>query len=104
MTIDDGSGPVRVVITPTAMEGRALAIGSSIIATGPLGQRDSSGTGLEGYRAYVTHAADLSVAPPTPTPSPSADGARVTPSPTRRRPDPESQREHSSDGESIAIR
>ena len=82
--VDDGSGPVRVVVTPTALGDRALVAGSSIHATGPLGQRDSSGTGVTGYRLYVTRAADLVVTPaptPSPTPSPSPV-ATTTPSPT----------------------
>ncbi len=80
ITLDDGSGPVRVVVTPVALAGRDLAIGSTLTATGPLGQRDSSGTGVEGYRLYVTQATDLTIdAPPTPTPTPTAE---PTPSPS----------------------
>ena len=52
--------------------------------SGPLGQRDSSGTGTAGYRIHVTLAGELELAPaptpspvPTPTPSPSP-----TPTPT----------------------
>jgi hypothetical protein len=79
VSVDDGSGALRVIVTPTALGGRELAVGSSVTATGPLGQRDSTGTGASGYRLYVTRAEDLSIAaPPTPTPAP-------TPSPT---PDP----------------
>ena len=76
MTVDDGSGPVRVIVTPEALAGRELGIGSQVAASGPLGQRDSSGTGLEGYRLFVTAGADLAIEPPA-TPSPVA-----TPSPT----------------------
>ena len=76
VSIDDGSGALRVIVTPAALGGRELAVGSTVTATGPLGQRDSTGTGLSGYRLYVTRASDLVVAPsPTPTPAP-------TPSPT----------------------
>lgn len=84
VTVDDGSGPVRVIVTPDALAGRDLAIGSTLTATGPLGQRDSSGTGVEGYRLYVTRAADLTVeAPPPPTPTPEPTPIPTpTPSPT----------------------
>jgi hypothetical protein len=79
VSIDDGSGTLRVIVTPAALGGRELAVGSSVTATGPLGQRDSTGTGTSGYRLYVTRASDVIVAPsPTPTPAP-------TPLPT---PDP----------------
>lgn len=80
VTVDDGSGPVRIIVTPAALAGRDLAVGSTLMATGPLGQRDSSGTGVEGYRLYVTQAGDLAVEPPaTPTPTPTAT---PTPEPT----------------------
>ncbi len=72
VSIDDGSGPARIVVAPDALGGATLVAGSTVHAVGPLGQRDSSGTGTTGYRVYVTLAGDLSVAaPPTPTPSPS---------------------------------
>jgi outer membrane biosynthesis protein TonB len=84
VTVDDGSGEVRVIVTPAALAGRDLAVGSTVSATGPLGQRDSSGTGVEGYRLYVTTASDLVVAPrPTPSPTPEPTPTPVaTPSPT----------------------
>ena len=41
--------------------------GSIVVARGPLGQRDSSGTGIEGYRLHATLAGELDVQPP-PTP------------------------------------
>ncbi len=83
VSVDDGTGPVRVVVDPAALGARSLASGTIIRAVGPLGQRDSSGTGSTGYRLYVTRAGDLDVVPPlpspTPTPTPSASPA---PSPT----------------------
>ena len=98
VTVDDGSGAIRVIVTPAALAGRELAVGSIVSATGPLGQRDSSGTGVEGYRLYVTAVSDLTVAPPpsptpaptpTPTPEPTASPtseptptATVSPTPT----------------------
>ena len=84
VTFDDGSGAVRAVIGPAAVEDDTLASGMVATISGPLGQRDSSGTGTAGYRIHVTLAGELELAPaPTPsataTPTPSP---RVTPTPT----------------------
>ncbi len=76
VTVDDGSGPVRVIIGPDALGGRTIASGLIATVAGPLGQRDSSGTGSGGYRIHATLPGDLEVAPPA-TPSPTA-----TPSPS----------------------
>ena len=94
ITIDDGSGPVRVVAGPDALGTATPVKGSIIVARGPLGQRDSSGTGLEGYRLNATMAGELEVsAPATPSPSPTAPRRRrprrdrpptPTPTPVRR--------------------
>ncbi len=84
-TIDDGSGPLRLVLTAEALAGRALTSGESIRVTGPFGQRDSTGTGMAGYRVFVTFATDLEPieAGPTPTPAPSATPVPApTPTPT----------------------
>ncbi|MFL5673507.1 MAG: lamin tail domain-containing protein [Chloroflexota bacterium] len=79
VTVDDGSGPVRAVIGPDAAAGMTLATGSQVIVAGPLGQRDSSGTGAAGYRVHATRGGELEVAPSaTPTPTPTAT---VTPTP-----------------------
>lgn len=89
VNVDDGSGPVRLVIVPDALAGRDLPPGSTVQATGVLGQRDSSGSGTSGYRLYVTASSDLAIEPaptptptptPTSTPEPSPDG---TPTPTQ---------------------
>ncbi|MEO5939876.1 MAG: lamin tail domain-containing protein, partial [Candidatus Limnocylindrales bacterium] len=78
VTVDDGSGSLRVVVSSAARADTPIATGDHVIAVGPLGQRDSSGTGLSGYRLHATLPGELMVvAPPTPTPSPSAP-----PSPT----------------------
>lgn len=82
--VDDGTGQVRVIVTLDALGGRTLPAGSSVVARGPVGQRDSSGTGLEGYRIFVTHPDDLVIVPPpdptaSPEPSPSPS---VSPSPS----------------------
>ncbi|HET8786988.1 MAG TPA: hypothetical protein VFM38_15245, partial [Candidatus Limnocylindrales bacterium] len=82
VTIDDGSGPLRVIITPDALGARELAVGGIVTATGPLGQRDSTGSGTTGYRLFVTAPDDLSVQPaPTPTPT-SSPTPTATPAPT----------------------
>ncbi|MFL5685187.1 MAG: lamin tail domain-containing protein [Chloroflexota bacterium] len=76
VTIDDGSGPLRIIVTPAALAARDLAAGAVMTAVGPLGQRDSTGTGVAGYRLFVVAPADLAIEPrPTPTPT-------LVPSPT----------------------
>jgi uncharacterized protein YdeI (BOF family) len=78
VTIDDGSGPLRLVVSDSALAGAAPATGDVVTAIGPLGQRDSSGTGLAGYRLHATLSGEFAIeAPPTPSPTPVA-----TPSPT----------------------
>jgi uncharacterized protein YdeI (BOF family) len=79
ITIDDGSGPVRAVIGTDAASGQAITSGQMATVSGPLGQRDSSGTGAAGYRIHATMAGELTVAAPTPTPTPTPS---PTPSPT----------------------
>ena len=73
VTVDDGSGPIRTVISDAALAGAAIGTGDSITVTGPLGQRDSTGTGTAGYRIHATQDGELSVAPPSPPPSASPD-------------------------------
>jgi uncharacterized protein YdeI (BOF family) len=75
MMVDDGTGPLRVVVAPDALDGLTPITGSSVRVLGPLGQRDSSGTGTAGYRLYATLPGELELALPTPSSSP-------TPSPT----------------------
>ena len=77
ITIDDGSGEVRAVIGVDALMGRSLASGMVVHITGPLGQRDSSGTGAAGYRVHATLFGELEVHTPTPSPTPTQ-----TPTPT----------------------
>ena len=45
VTLDDGSGTIRAVVGPDAVGGQSLASGMVATISGPLGQRDSSGTG-----------------------------------------------------------
>jgi len=77
VTIDDGSGPLRLVIGPAALDGRTIKTGMDVSAAGPLGQRDSSGTGIGGYRVHATLPGELGIIAPAPSPVPS-----VTPSPS----------------------
>ena len=97
VTIDDGSGAVRIVVSVAAQAGAAIETGDTVTATGPLGQRDSSGTGAAGYRLHATLQGELVVAPPmpspTPTPVPSATSSAtplpsVGPTPTPPPPTP----------------
>jgi len=86
VTIDDGSGPLRLVVGDSARAGASVGTGDVVTAIGPLGQRDSSGTGLAGYRLHATRAGEFAVTPePTPTPSPSPSPSptpSASPSPT----------------------
>jgi outer membrane biosynthesis protein TonB len=75
ISIDDGTGPLRLVAAPAAVGGLVISTGDRVTAIGPLGQRDSSGTGLAGYRLHATQAGELGVEHPAPSPIP-------TPSPT----------------------
>ena len=87
--LDDGSGSLRVVApAATAIEADALPRGSTVTLVGPLGQRDSSGSGTAGYRLYLgSPDAILALVPPSPSPSGGASpSARptggTTPTPT----------------------
>jgi hypothetical protein len=84
VTIDDGSGALRVIVGPDALGTAAVATGDTVTAIGPLGQRDSSGTGVGGYRVFATLAREFDVAtPPAPSPTPTATpSATATPSPS----------------------
>ena len=80
VTVDDGSGPLRVILAGTAGP-FVPARGSLVSVAGSLGQRDSSGTGAAGYRLFVVDPLDVTEEPsPSPTPS-----EEPSPSPT---PDP----------------
>jgi hypothetical protein len=82
LTIDDGSGPVRAVVGPDALAGRTVTSGMQVVVTGPLGQRDNSGTGTGGYRVFPMSAGELDIAPtPTATPTPTPTST-PTPTPT----------------------
>ncbi len=90
LVIDDGSGPLRVVL---AFGGAVMPGRDDVVRViGPLGQRDTTGTGTTGYRVLVTDPAGFEIVPaptaspspvptPTPEPSPSATPS-ASPSPT----------------------
>jgi len=82
--VDDGSGPVRVIVGSTALAGQAIPSGTSVMAIGPVGQHDSSGTGTTAYRINATEAGELVIVPaPTPSPTPaSTPSPEPTPPPT----------------------
>jgi hypothetical protein len=79
LMVDDGSGPVRVVAGAAALEGREVGTGMLVEAVGPLGQRDSSGSGTAGYRILAMAEGELIVAQPNPSPSP---GPSASPTPS----------------------
>ena len=87
--LDDGSGSLRVVApAASAIEADVLPRGSTVTLVGPLGQRDSSGSGTAGYRLYLrSSAAILALVPPSPSPSGGASPSApptgsTTPTPT----------------------
>ena len=94
LLIDDGSGPVRIVVTPAALSDLAVARTSIVSVVGPAGQRDSTGAGTVGYRVFATAPGELTIVPaatpvpsatpgptPGPTPAPTIDPGS-SPSPT----------------------
>ncbi len=87
LMIDDGSGSVRVIVGPDALGDVTPSTGAVVTAVGPLGQRDSGGTGLAGYRLHATLPGELAVDPPAPSPTPSptasaSPGASSSPTPS----------------------
>jgi hypothetical protein len=86
--LDDGSGPIRVVIgTATGIDTAGWGRGVGLTVIGVVGQRDSSGSGTAGFRVQPRDAADvIAVEPPatpSPTPSPTvAPTVAPTPAPT----------------------
>ncbi|HET8776060.1 MAG TPA: hypothetical protein VFN76_00230, partial [Candidatus Limnocylindria bacterium] len=86
--LDDGSGPVRLVVqSVTGIDVADWRSGTVLELVGVVGQRDSTGTGSEGYRVMPRDREDIlfAGAPETPWPSPSAgasDPADPTPAPS----------------------
>ncbi|MDQ3448134.1 MAG: lamin tail domain-containing protein [Chloroflexota bacterium] len=82
VTVDDGSGTLRVLAAnTTGISPSDLPVGADVALTGVLGQRDASGTGLAGYRLHLREAADIVRHEPPPTPTASA-GPTFGPTPT----------------------
>lgn len=82
--VDDGSGPVRVVVgSATGIDTSAWAAGTRLDLVGVVGQRDSSGTGTSGYRLQPRDPADVGEAgTPSPTAAPSGSPSPGDPGPT----------------------
>ena len=84
ITVDDGSGPIRVVVGPRRSAAGRSSSGMTVAVAGPLGQRDSSGTGSAGYRIHATLAGELewsSRRRRRPPPRPPTPGPTATPTP-----------------------
>lgn len=84
LDVDDGSGPARVIVgSALGIDLGAWVRGATVDLVGVVGQRDSTGTGAEGYRIMPRDSGDVrAIAPPateTPTPTPSLS---PTPAPT----------------------
>lgn len=76
--LDDGSGPLRVIVDPSVLGAYTPMKGDRVEASGPLGRRDGS-TGT-GYRLHATLAGSFIQTAPAPTPTPSpAPSASPTP-------------------------
>lgn len=82
--LDDGSGPIRVVIaTATGIDTAGWGRGVGLTLVGVVGQRDSSGSGITGFRVQPRDAADIIAVEPAVTPSPTPTPApEPTPAPT----------------------
>ena len=58
--VDDGSGPIRVVVgTSTGIDPAAWHSGAALELVGVAGQRDSSGSGTDGYRFFPRDPGDV---------------------------------------------
>lgn len=84
--LDDGSGATRLVVgVGTGIDTTGWGSGTQLELIGVVGQRDSSGTGIAGYRVMPRDPADVlsvgSAPDVTPTPSPSSSGP-PTPEPS----------------------
>jgi hypothetical protein len=90
LLVDDGSGAVRVIVGPDALGSMTVGRGMSVVASGPIGQRDSTGTGTSGYRLYSTLPGELEVtATPSPSPSPTPSSSptpSASPTPSQSSP------------------
>ncbi|MGZ3585754.1 MAG: hypothetical protein ACXVAP_00735 [Candidatus Limnocylindrales bacterium] len=87
--LDDGSGALRVVAgAATDIAPGQLPRGAGVTLVGVLGQHDSGGTGLAGYRVYLRSPSDVTAGPaPTsaaasPTPTGASPRPSTSPTPT----------------------
>ncbi|MDQ2674377.1 MAG: hypothetical protein M3Y40_06950 [Chloroflexota bacterium] len=82
--LDDGSGPTRLVVASgTGIDLAAWEPGTALQLIGVVGQRDSTGSGVTGYRVHPRDPADVlavEATTPSPTPQPTAS-AGPDPSP-----------------------
>ncbi len=79
--LDDGSGPVRVLIgADTGIDTSSWQRGTRLAVIGIVGQRDATGSGSSGYRVQPRAPSDVGVVAP-PAPSPTSTPS-VTPSAT----------------------
>ncbi len=78
--VDDGSGATRVVIgTATGIDTSAWLPGMNVAFAGVAGQRDSTGSGTDGYRVLLRDVADvISLTPPAGPPPPGGGAGGVT--------------------------
>ena len=80
--VDDGSGPVRLLVgAATGIDASAWSAGFEVDAIGVVGQRDSSGTGTAGYRLQPRDEGDILASGPGPEPT-ASPGASATPEAT----------------------
>ncbi len=86
--VDDGSGPVRVLIgSATGIDLTEWQRDANVTVIGVVGQRDASGTGTTGYRVQPRDVADVEIAAPVPSPTPAptstpSPAPSATPTPT----------------------
>ncbi|HYM51922.1 MAG TPA: hypothetical protein VEW45_00370 [Candidatus Dormibacteraeota bacterium] len=106
--LDDGSGSTRVVVSSASgVDTGAWERGATITLWGVVGQRDSTGSGVAGYRVQPRDKEDirLVVPPPasSPTPDPSSPGASPSAYPSPRLVSVASARQAAS-GERVRVR
>jgi hypothetical protein len=82
--LDDGSGVVRIVVaSATGIDASAWESGTHLDLVGVVGQRDSSGEGIAGYRVMPRDLSDvILVAPPSTPPPTSSARPSATPGPS----------------------
>jgi uncharacterized protein YdeI (BOF family) len=76
--VDDGSGPVRVLVaTSTGIDVTGWSPGATVDLVGVVGQRDATGSGTAGYRVQPRDTADVRSVemPPAATASPTPSAA-----------------------------